>query len=132
VEITPARLESSDLMRAKAPAAPQPAPAWFSAPTRELVWTLPLPGLVKAARGVGCVNLPPDPDAIFRRATPMRPVDNGRVYPHLAVLAAAVKLGVPLGKIRADATAVRIGNRLTIPVSPDGTLLIDFAGPPLR
>ena len=34
---------------------------------------------------------------------PAQPVNNGHLYPHIAVLAAALKLGVPPREIHADA-----------------------------
>ena len=99
--------------------------------SKEFFWTLPLSLFVQAARGVGYVDLPADPDAIYRRAFPLQAVDNGLLYPHLGVLAAALKLGVPPREIRlAGPSEIALGERRRIPVSEQGATLIDFAGPP--
>jgi adenylate cyclase len=118
-------------MRQITPPAPKPRPPWMDAPSKEFFWTLPLPSFVTAARGVGYVDVPSDPDAIYRRAVPLRPVDNGFLYPHLAVMAAAVKLGVRPQEIRVSAPyEIALGRQRRVPVSEQGTILIDFAGPP--
>jgi adenylate cyclase len=140
-EMTLDRIRASDALRATSPPAPVPPPAWLVPSTRELLWSLPLPELVAAARGVGAVNIDYDPDGIYRRVAPAWLVDNGRLYPHLAVLAAALKLGVAPHRIRVDngrgrrtpdtRPALLLADRRTIPLSDDGTFLIDYPGPPL-
>jgi CHASE2 domain-containing sensor protein/serine phosphatase RsbU (regulator of sigma subunit) len=133
VEVSPDRVMSSDAMIQKSPPSPTPLPAWLPEPAKEFFWTLPIPGLLEAARGVGYVDLPADPDAIYRRAQLLRPVDVGRLYPHLGLLVAAQKLGVDPKSIRAGADRqISLGSKRRIPVSDEGTFLIDFAGPPPR
>jgi adenylate cyclase len=119
-------------MRAKCPTAPKPLPPWVEGPSKEAFWTLPIPNLLEATAGVGDVDVPSDPDAIYRRVVPVKAVDNGCLYANLAVLAAARGLHVPPQQIRVDPRfGVRLGNRRLIPIGRDGTVLIDFAGPPL-
>lgn len=130
VELTPDRLTASEAMRHKTLPAPAVPPDWMLPPSRELFWTLPLPELVEAAGGVGMVDQPADPDAVYRRALLLRAVDSGRLYPHLALAAAARALGVGPEEIRVTERAVLLGRQRTIPVPPSGGVLIDFVGPP--
>jgi serine phosphatase RsbU (regulator of sigma subunit) len=131
VEVTPDRELSSDAMILKTPVAPKPLPAWMRERTQEFFWTLPIPNLLEAARGVGYVDLPADADAIYRRAVLLRSVDVGHLYPHLGLLAAAQKLGVAPQAIRAEAERrISLGGKRVVPVSDQGSFLIDFSGPP--
>jgi len=130
VQLSLDRVRSADAMPRLAPPARTPHPRWMAPESPDALWSLPLPELVAAARGVGFVDMPPDPDAIFRRAVLLRPVDNGCYYPHLALAAAAERLGVPPREIGPRGErAVALGSRRVIPLSEDGTVLIDFVGP---
>jgi adenylate cyclase len=130
VEVTEDRILASDAMRAKTPRAPDPLPSWIGPTTKEFFWNLPLPELIEAARGVGHAELPADVDRAYRRVAPVRAVDTGRLYPQLALLAAAHRLGVEPREIRVGPGHQALLGKRRIPLSEDGTLAIDFAGPP--
>jgi adenylate cyclase len=131
VEISMDRVRASEAMVKKAPPAPERLPSWLGPRSQEFLWSLPLPEFVAAARGVGFVDMPADADAVYRRTTLVQPVDNGRLYPHLSLAVAAGARGVAPGEIRVrDEFAVAIGEQRILPVSPDGTFLIDFVGAP--
>ncbi|GAB4274370.1 MAG: adenylate/guanylate cyclase domain-containing protein [Deferrisomatales bacterium] len=85
---------------------------------------LPLPALYRAARGVGAVDLEPDPDGVFRRA-PLLVRYGDALFPSLALSPfAASDAPAPL---RCDAGGLHVGSR-TIPLGPDGVYLVHWYG----
>ncbi len=80
----------------------------------------PIPPLAEAAKGLGFINLTPDPDGTMRRVPPVR---NDR--PQLAVSVAQYLLNA-----RSDVLndrILRIGSA-AVPLTPQGELLLDWHG----
>jgi len=90
--------------------------------------TPPLPGLVRAAAGVGFVNVVDSGDGVYRHTFPVV-LHEGRLYPSLSLAAGAAMLGVEPGEVVVrPGRAVDLGGRRRIPIDRMGRTLIDFAG----
>jgi adenylate cyclase len=125
-------LETLAAIQVKVPHVPDPAPLWLGPETTDTFWTHPLGLFARGPQGatIGFINTRADSDAIFRRARLVYGVNDGTFYPHLALAAAAVKLGVPIPAIQVSEDGIRLGSGAPIPVEADGTFPIDFAGGP--
>ncbi|MGI5819113.1 MAG: CHASE2 domain-containing protein [Armatimonadota bacterium] len=90
--------------------------------------TPPLPGLVRAARDVGFVNVVDSGDGIYRHTFPL--VTHGEhLYPSLSVAVAADLLEVePEQVVVRPGESIDLGGRRRIPIDRMGRMLIDFAG----
>jgi adenylate cyclase len=86
---------------------------------------LPIPVLAQQARGLGVINLSADADGPTRRI-PLWGQVSGQVVPHLSLAVAQHLLGSKGVSIQAD-DSVQIGSH-TVPIGPDGTMLIDWHG----
>ncbi len=117
-------IESRFLVRADAtPVGALPAAA---------AWSLPLPGLVEAAAGLGHIRRTVDPaDGILRRIPAVYRVSNGFV-PALALAAAFHHLGVDLASVRIEpGRALRFlvrGEEVAIPLDGQGAMWVNYAG----
>ncbi|MDR4479332.1 MAG: adenylate/guanylate cyclase domain-containing protein [Nitrospira sp.] len=85
---------------------------------------LPIPVLAQQARGLGVINLSADADGPTRRI-PLLGQVNGDLVPHLSLAVAQYLLGAERLSIRDG--RMQIGPR-TIPLGPDGSLLIEWHG----
>ncbi len=85
---------------------------------------LPIPTLAEAAGGLGFINLTPDKDGTTRHIPLVGRVGNTTV-PHLSLAAARALLGVD--RVTLDAAGLRLGS-MTVPLTEDGTLLVDWHG----
>ena len=85
---------------------------------------LPIPGLAQAARGLGFINLSADADGPTRRIPLFARVGTGDV-PHIALAVARDLLGAQ--NLSSADDSLRLGDR-TVPLAPDGTLLLNWHG----
>lgn len=85
---------------------------------------LPIPSLVRSARGLGFVNLIPDRDGTTRRV-PLIGRVNGAEVPVLALTVARVLAEVD--GVEIDSNGLRLGNTI-VPLTPNGRLLINWHG----
>ncbi len=90
--------------------------------------TPPLPGLVRAAAGVGFVNVVDSGDGVYRHTFPVV-THGGRLYPSLTLAVAAEMLDVdPEQVVIRPGRFVDLGGRRRVPIDVNGRMLIDFAG----
>lgn len=113
----------------KMPKLPAAAPEWLGRATIDTFWSLPRPQFARHTT-TGFINIRPDADAIYRRVRLVSPVNDGHLYPHLSLAVVARAMGIDLRKLQVLGGGVRLGEKLMIPIEQDGTLRIDFAGPP--
>lgn len=92
---------------------------------------IPIPPLVKNAKGVGYVNAEPDPDGVIR-SVPLILTYNGNVYPHLGLRLAMEKLGVKLEDVKVYPGKYLDFGDLKIPINKDGRMLIRYFGNSLK
>jgi adenylate cyclase len=111
------------------PEVPQRQPAWLGSETKDSFWAVPLPRF-SMHTGVGLVDMPRDADQVYRRVRLVQAVNNGRMIPHLSLAVVAHVLGVAPSEIRATERTIKVGSKLSVPLDPDGTFAIDYAGGP--
>ncbi len=85
----------------------------------------PIPLLAQQARGLGVINLSADADGPTRRI-PLLGLVNGKAMPHLSLAVARHLLGTEQVVLEED--RLQIGPR-SVPLEPDGTMLLDWHGP---
>lgn len=85
---------------------------------------LPLPGLAQAARGLGFINLTADADGPTRRI-PLVARAGDQPVPQIALAVATDVLGAQ--RLTFAENILQIGDR-TVPLTPDGALLINWHG----
>lgn len=91
----------------------------------------PLPEIAGAARDVGFVDVVASPDGLYRESPPVV-LSAGKLYPSLWLSVAARALGVGAGDIQVrKGSHVQLGDQRRVPISREGTMLINFAGPGL-
>jgi len=88
----------------------------------------PTSELLDVAAGVGYVDLWPDGDGVFRRARVVQLKGDGQVHPHFSLETARVAEGLAPSEIRLGPAGLTLGRR-TLPLAPDGSMLIRYAGP---
>ena len=87
-----------------------------------------LPGLVAKAKGVGHINVVPDPDGKFRRIPPYVKYNN-KLYPNLSFLAACDYLGIDRNEIRLyPGSHIRCGKDMSIPLDERSEMIINYSG----
>ncbi|HZC67958.1 MAG TPA: adenylate/guanylate cyclase domain-containing protein [Nitrospirales bacterium] len=95
--------------------------------------TLPLPGLIETAKGLGHIQRTPDRDGVVRRVPLIYAVKGGFV-PSLALAAALRQLDVDRTSVRIDRGKTirfksRKGDEVVIPIDEQGRTWINYAGP---
>ncbi len=92
--------------------------------------TLPYLGLLAASSGTGCINFVADPDGPSRAVYPLF-LYQGRYYPSLCLISALKYLGVDPKKESIVITKNRtlLAGPITIPLSPDGRMAVNWHGP---
>ena len=87
---------------------------------------------LQACRRVGFVNIPADPDGVFRRM-PLFARFNEHAYPTFSMAMAMQILGVQAVFYDAEQHRLRLrtenGNHLSIPIDDQGQMLIHYQGP---
>jgi adenylate cyclase len=84
-----------------------------------------------SAKGVGFATVMPDPDGVVRRQ-PLFVEHNGRLYPHVALLAACFALGGSPSSMRIRRGSVEIegrNGRVRIPIDRRGRIVVNWVGP---
>lgn len=90
---------------------------------------LPVPLLWPHIRGMGFIDVPSDPDGIFRRCLLMlREERIGSVMPNLPLAVALDQLGLKEEQIFFRSDCLCIGEKYSIPVDEQGYTWINFAG----
>ncbi len=90
--------------------------------------TTPMPALLKAAAGVGFVNVVDSGDGVFRHTFPIA-LRKAVPYPSLALVVCADLLGVSQEQVSIEpGRCVRLGDKRVIPIDRSGRMLVDFAG----
>ena len=95
--------------------------------------TLPLPGLIESARGLGHTQRTADRDGVLRRV-PLLYAVKGGFLPSLALAAALRQLDVDPTSVRIDRGRtirfkLREGPEMVIPIDQQGRTWINYAGP---
>lgn len=85
-------------------------------------FTLPIPGLAEASKGIAVVEFKPDPDGVYRRTHPLREYQ-GSYFPILG-LSPFIDGNTPIS-INRDSISI---NDRTIPVDEEGNYLINMYG----
>lgn len=85
-----------------------------------------LPGLERAAAGIGHINLIPEDDGVNRRNL-LQIESDGKATPSLGLMAAMLALGER--QFSAESFRVQLGER-SIPVGRDGAMWINYTGAP--
>ncbi len=90
----------------------------------------PSPLFAMAAKGVGSLITPKDPDGVLRRIRPVSVGDDGQRQWHLGLLMAASELGLSLETAEIGKEGIRLsdqqGTTRFIPLDRDGLMLIDW------
>jgi adenylate cyclase len=94
--------------------------------------TLPLPGLMESAKGLGHIQSTPDRDGVVRRV-PLLYTFKGGFLPSLALAAAIRQLDVDPASVRIDRgrtirLKLRKGEEMVIPIDEQGRTWINYAG----
>jgi adenylate cyclase len=94
--------------------------------------TLPLPGLMESAKGLGHIQSTPDRDGVVRRV-PLLYTFKGGFLPSLALAAAIRQLDVDPASVRIDRGRtirfkLRKGEEMVIPIDEQGRTWINYAG----
>ncbi len=79
----------------------------------------------KSASGIGQINVFVDPDGKIRKA-PLFIRYQDKLYPHLALKAAAARLGLDLEGVKFKKREVVINDRLRVPVSENNAFFVNF------
>lgn len=94
----------------------------------------PIPELTAASHMLGHTKMHPEDEVIWR--VPLAISAQGErpgemlAYPSLALAAVATAKDVPLEEIRFDpAVGFHLGDKLTVPTTPQGELLLNYVGP---
>lgn len=92
---------------------------------------LPFSELAQAARGIGHINVLPDPDGVYRRFRPLLRTQDGQAtqtsWPALGVAIAAHAKNVPPDSVQPTPDGLAIGNVL-LPLLADGSISIHYQG----
>lgn len=97
-------------------------------PVAEDIEALPLPQLLKAARGIGHINITGDIDG-KRRSVPLFIKHKGGLVPQLSMLAVCDYFGKNLGELEIiPKKYVKLTPAVKIPIDENGMTLINFAG----
>jgi adenylate cyclase len=89
----------------------------------------PFRELAAACRGAGLVDVVPSPDGVYRRCLPAARYGAG-VLPAMVLSLATDTLGLHPADVRIrPGHAIDLGGKCTVPLQPDGTMLINYAGP---
>ena len=81
--------------------------------------------LKESSSGIGHINALVDPDGKSRRVYPFIKYD-GLLYPQLAVKVACDRLGLDAGNVAYKGNNIIIDGRLSLPIMPDGSLLVNY------
>lgn len=99
-------------------------------PIQSLNFRGPVPVLAQAAAGLGYVDITPDADGVHRRVEPLRVGYDGRIYPHFATEIARVATGASPEALVADVAEGQVDlPGQAVPLSSQGAMLINYAGP---
>jgi adenylate cyclase len=99
-------------------------------PIQPLNFAGPVGLLGQAAAGIGYVDIEPDADGVYRRVLPLRLGYDGQVYPHFAVEIARVAGGGARTLARTPDSKLVCGGGPPVPLNADGSVLINYCGPP--
>ena len=87
-----------------------------------------LSGLAAKAKGMGHINVVPDPDGKFRRLPPYIKYD-GKLYPNLSFLAACGYLGIDKNDVKLyPGRYMACGKDITIPLDERSEMIINYSG----
>jgi serine phosphatase RsbU (regulator of sigma subunit) len=79
----------------------------------------------ESCAGIGFINATVDPDGKTRRV-PLFIKYSNELYPQLALKAASSWLGLNINKIQFKGEKIIIDNKVSLPVVPDGSLLVNY------